>query len=60
MKIAAALLALALTGCSSLDGAMQNRVSCSPDGREATFCSFYGPLCIGAKIDPKDAAICRK
>lgn len=57
----AALLTLcaALTGCAS--GTFQNRVSCTLDGREGTFCSFYGPVCIGAKIDPRDAAaMCRQ
>jgi len=56
--LAAALLA----GCGMLPkGTFTNRAACTPDRQEAIFCSFYGPLCVGAKIDERDAgAMCNQ
>ncbi len=62
--IAAALLALILTGCASvsrLGDAFANRVSCTADGSQALISSMYGPIGIASVVAPADAAaLCRR
>lgn len=55
-KLALLLLTLLLPGCGELKF-LENRVSCTLDGKQGYFCSNYGPLCVGAKIAPEDVAV---
>lgn len=60
MTMLTLFLALLLSACGSIKGQFVNRAACSLDREEAYFCSFYGPLCVGAKIDERDAkAMCK-
>lgn len=49
--------AAALSGCSTLDRVMENRVACSLDRTQGAVISWYGPLGIGAKIAEADAKV---
>lgn len=53
-------MVLALSGCASLDGMLENRVSCTLDGKQALYSSMYGPVGITSMVSDGDsAAICR-
>lgn len=57
--ILVALAALLLSGCASLETALENRVLCSLDRQQMAFISWYGPLGVGAKVAPADAVLCK-
>jgi hypothetical protein len=61
MRYLFALLALfALSGCAQLSK-LENRVACTPDGKEMLYASMYGPIGIASRVDAKDAkALCAK
>lgn len=53
-------LALLLSGCAAVD-VLENRVSCSADGKHAYVNSLYGPVGVTSKIAPADAkVICKE
>lgn len=55
-----AIAAVALSGCSTLDGKMDNRLACTVAGDMLYAISEYGPVGISAKISDKDrAVVCR-
>lgn len=49
-------ITLMTAGCSTLDKVLENRVSCTLDGKMGVYSSFYGPLALGSKIAEADAA----
>lgn len=51
------LLALALTGCGTLDAALENRVVCTVDRTMALSVSLYGPIGLSGKVAKGDAAV---
>ena len=55
MRFAICLTLALLAGCSTLEAAFANRVSCSPDRLSAFFTSLYWRLGISAKVDEADA-----
>lgn len=58
MKLALTLFAaLALTGCTTLDGKLENRIACTVAKDKAFIVSEYGPVGISATVSPKDAAV---
>ena len=58
--ILAIIAALALSGCASLEGTLDNRVVCTAAKDKAYALSEYGPVSIGARISELDrAVICR-
>lgn len=58
--IVAAIMA-ALSGCASLGDQLENRVSCTVDGKKAFFNSMFSILGITYRIDEADAkVICSK
>lgn len=50
-------LSLFLSGCSTLDKALSNRLTCTVAGDQSFVVSQYGPFGLSAKIDPADGAI---
>jgi hypothetical protein len=44
-------LALASSGCSSINSALRNELTVIPGTGQLRFISFYGPVGIAAKID---------
>lgn len=53
-------MVLALSGCASLDGMLENRVSCTLDKKQALYSSMYGPIGVTSLVSDSDsAAICR-
>lgn len=49
-----------LSGCSSLE-MLENRVSCSADGKYAFVNSMYGPVGVTSKVAASDAkVICKE
>ena len=60
MRLLATLAALLLCGCSTLES-LENRVSCSADGKHAYINSLYGPVGVTSKIAAADAkVICKE
>lgn len=58
--ILAAILA-ALSGCATISDQLENRVSCTVDGKKAFFNSMFSILGITYRIDDADAkVICSK
>lgn len=57
-----ALFALLLPGCSTIDPVnIENRVSCSYDGKEAYVVSKWWSFSIGSQLAKADAAVlCKK
>ena len=55
MKPTIILIAVLLSGCSTLEKQFANRITFSADGKSAFVASMYGPLGIASKIDPDDA-----
>lgn len=51
------IILLAVSGCSSVSGILENRVSCAVAKDKAFFVSEYGPLGIAATISDKDSAV---
>lgn len=51
------LLLVALTGCGTLDGKLQNRLACAVAGDQLFVISEYGPIGISSKISDKDRAV---
>jgi hypothetical protein len=56
-SIAAVLLIMTLTGCSSMEKTFENRVACTADGKQLLVASLYGPIGVASKISPDDAAV---
>lgn len=51
---------LALTGCASLDGKLENRVVCTVAGDKAMVVSEWGLIGVASTVSEKDrAAICK-
>lgn len=57
--IALAVMAAAgaTSGCASLDGKLENRVSCTVARDKAHVISEWGPVGLATVISPKDAAV---
>ncbi len=55
-KIFLVFLCMLLSGCASLDF-LENRVSCSVDGKQAYVNSMYGPVGVTSKVAKADAAV---
>jgi len=56
-----AMLAITMSGCATLGDQLENRVSCTIDGKKAFFNSMFSILGITYRVDEKDAAvICKK
>jgi hypothetical protein len=51
------LAALALSGCASLDGKLENRIACTVARDKAHVISEWGPVGLATVISPKDAAV---
>lgn len=62
MKYLVVLLMLfSFTGCASLEGKFENRVTCTVDKKDSFLVSLYGPLGIASKVSKSDTAvICSK
>jgi uncharacterized lipoprotein YajG len=60
MRTLAILAALVLlSGCSTLSQ-LENRVACTPDGKQMVYVSMYGPIGVASRISETDAqAICK-
>lgn len=56
-RICILAIAALLSGCSTLDRVLENRVACSLDRTQGAFISWYGPLGISAKIAEADAKV---
>lgn len=55
MKTTATIILLAcLSGCATLDGKLQNRVTTTLACDRAFFASMYGPVGITSEIDARD------
>ena len=52
-----ALAALALSGCGTLDGKLQNRLACSVAKDKLFIVSEYGPVGIASTIADADRAV---
>lgn len=49
-----------LSGCSTLNGMLENRLTCTVAGDKAYFISLYGPIGVSALISDQDsAAVCK-
>lgn len=51
-----AAASLALGGCGSMKGTLENRITVTLTGDRAFATSLYGPLGITAELSPEDAA----
>ena len=61
MKLILIACAAMLSGCASLDGLLDNRVSCTLDGKQALYSSLYGPIGVTSKVSGADSeAICKR
>lgn len=56
-RIATGLMLALLTGCGTLDAALENRVACTVDRTQALSVSMYGPIGLTGKIAKGDAAV---
>lgn len=55
-----ALAVLALAGCGTLDGKLDNRLVCTVAGDKLYAISEYGPISIGSRISDTDRrVVCR-
>ena len=57
IRLVGLLPLIALGACSSLDGILENRVTCTVDYKQAHYVSLYGPLGVVSKIAKSDAAV---
>lgn len=56
-----AMLAITMSGCATISEQLENRVSCSVDGKKAFFNSMFSILGITYRVDERDAKIiCNK
>ena len=54
-------MALAASGCASLEGKLDNRVVCTLAGDKAYALSEYGPISVGSRVADEDRqVICKK
>ncbi len=61
IRLLFALALVSLTGCASLDGMLDNRVSCTLDGKQALYSSMYGPIGVTSKVSDSDSGvICKR
>ena len=56
-RIALTLCALALAGCATIDGKLDNRVVCTAAKDRAFVVSEWGPVGISARIHDADRAV---
>lgn len=60
MKLIPVILAALLTGCSSLKGTFENRITTTLTGDRAFVTSLYGLVGITAELSPEDARELRR
>lgn len=57
MKYSLLCLIVLLSGCSTVAGTFDNRLTCSLAGDKAYVASLYGPIGVTAEIAAKDAKV---
>lgn len=57
-NIAILSLILLMSGCSTLAGKLDNRVSCTLAGDKMLYSSMYGPIGITSEVAAADAKLC--
>ncbi len=61
MRLILIACAAMLSGCASLEGLLDNRVSCTLDGKQALYSSMYGPIGVTSKVSDSDSGvICKR
>lgn len=57
MRLLALIPVALLAGCASAPKWLENRLSCTVDGKEAHVLSKWGPVSIGSKLADADARV---